>query len=354
MRAEIFSESTVNPYVSVIVPVFNGDKTIARCLHSVQEQSFSDWECIVIDDGSTDNTSMIIKQFAEADNRIIIINNHLNLGVSESRNRGIDRAIGEWITFLDADDYLDRDYLERLAMTQKQYQTDLTMCEFTNIGPEKGKQKRKNILDNDYYAEKEDFISSFSPKLLWNNEKERPGGPVCKLYSKKIIYENKIYFKKDVPYNEDLLFNLWYFQFVSSFYYIHESLYYRLLHEASAEHIFRCGVYGEVQKMLLYYQELKLRFQWKYDTEKMFFFHVLVDLPFRVYICKAENTMPLRAEKREYYQFLKKPDIYDKWESICLSDCIGLKKKIKYVLVKTHQFYLLKEMCSKWNLVKKI
>lgn len=92
------------PTVSVIMPAFNCEKTVADSIRSIQEQQFSDWEAIIVDDHSTDNTLRILKYISKQDPRLILIQNTKNLGVSEARNVGISASRGDYIAFLDSDD----------------------------------------------------------------------------------------------------------------------------------------------------------------------------------------------------------------------------------------------------------
>ena len=100
-----------NKCVSIILPTFNDEKTIARAIKSVILQSYSNWELIVINDNSQDRTLSVIKNFN--DERIHVVNNHVNKGLAYSRNIGLDRASGEYIAFLDADDWIDPDFLNK-------------------------------------------------------------------------------------------------------------------------------------------------------------------------------------------------------------------------------------------------
>lgn len=334
------------PYVTIIIPAYNAEQTVERCLLSVIEQSYRDWECIVINDGSTDDTGSVIRSFADKDKRIKELV-QVNAGVSAARNNGINSAAGELITFLDADDYLESDYLEKLVTLQMQYQTDLTMCEFTNFSPDEDKRDRREILNKDLYAEGEEAFKTFFPIFLWNGKKQRPGGPACKLYRRKIIRENNIIFNEDVHYNEDFLFNLWYFQFVSSFYYLHESLYNRLLHKSSAVHRYQNDIYFEVEKLFANYRQLRDRFKWECREERMFLLHLLTDLPFNMYICRPENPLRYIEKKKEYFEFIRNPDVYDEYKKIAFRDCVNLKSKVKLLLLKTEQFYLLEILYSK-------
>ena len=202
-------------------------------------------------------------------------------------------------------------YLEKLVGLQKKYQTDLTMCEFTNITPTGSRRDRRDILDHDLYAKGKDAFEAFFPVFLWNGRKQRPGGPVCKLYKREIIIKHDIAFNKDVHYNEDFLFNLWYFQYVSSLFYLHESLYNRLIHETSAVHRYQPDIYLEVEKLFVNYRQLRAKFKWECRAERKFFLHLLTDLPFNMFICRRENSLSYGEKRRGYFAFIKKSDIYD-------------------------------------------
>lgn len=97
--------------VSVIIPAYNAARTLPRCLKSIQAQYEQNWECIVVNDGSTDNTAEIIERYAMLDSRIRVIT-QANCGVSAARNCGLKHAIGEYVTFVDSDDYVELDYFQ--------------------------------------------------------------------------------------------------------------------------------------------------------------------------------------------------------------------------------------------------
>lgn len=113
------------PEVSVIIPVYNTEQFLEDCLNSVLAQTFTDFEIIAVDDGSTDNSAAIVKQFAAKDNRIVIIHQE-NKGISEARNTGIKAARGNWITFVDSDDMLAPSFLQKLWDAAKQNNASIT------------------------------------------------------------------------------------------------------------------------------------------------------------------------------------------------------------------------------------
>ena len=103
-----------SPKVSIIIPAYNAQGSIARCLTSVIEQTLAELEILVIDDGSTDQTMAILQQYAKKDARIRVLGLLQNSGVAVARNLGIDLAKGTYLGFIDADDYIDRDFYEKL------------------------------------------------------------------------------------------------------------------------------------------------------------------------------------------------------------------------------------------------
>ena len=106
----------MRPKISVIIPIYNVEKYLRRCLDSVKNQIFTDWQAICVDDGSPDNSGKIADEYAAKDKRFVVIHKE-NTGVSDTRNVGIKHAIGEYIHFMDSDDVLDIDYYEKMLKT---------------------------------------------------------------------------------------------------------------------------------------------------------------------------------------------------------------------------------------------
>lgn len=102
--------------VSIIVPGYNVEKYIITCLESIENQTYQNFEVIIIDDGSTDNTGNICDQFSKKDNRFKVWHTQ-NGGISKARNIGLEKAKGEYIVFIDSDDYVHKDYIKRLTET---------------------------------------------------------------------------------------------------------------------------------------------------------------------------------------------------------------------------------------------
>ena len=118
--------------VSVIIPVYNVEKYLNQCLDSICVQTLKEIEIICINDGSTDNSWKILEKYAQNDSRFVIINKN-NEGVSVARNTGISCAVGEFICFVDSDDYVDKNYLEKLYNAAVEYDCDIACCGFVRF-----------------------------------------------------------------------------------------------------------------------------------------------------------------------------------------------------------------------------
>lgn len=122
----------MHPIVSIITPAYNTERYLSKCIESILGQTFSDWELIIADDGSTDGTYAIAKKYAEADDRITVIHN-INQGVSIARNNCIEKACGDYLCFIDSDDTVAPEYLEVLVKCAEENCTDITQCSFSYV-----------------------------------------------------------------------------------------------------------------------------------------------------------------------------------------------------------------------------
>ncbi|WP_342645893.1 glycosyltransferase [Mucilaginibacter sp. CSA2-8R] len=122
--------------LSIIIPVYNKEQYIDGCLTSILNQTFTDFELILVDDGSTDESQAVCRRFAEKDNRIILITQP-NGGVSAARNVGLSKASGKYIGFIDSDDAIEADMYELLIHNAEQYEADISICRLKTIFPDK-------------------------------------------------------------------------------------------------------------------------------------------------------------------------------------------------------------------------
>ena len=178
--------------ISVIIPVYNSDKYLDKCLNSIINQKFKDYEIIIINDGSTDNSKNIIDEFKQNHKNIVIIDKE-NEGIGKARNDGIKKATGEYITFVDSDDYIKEDMLKTFYEFAKKNNLDLVTGTYYKI---------KNNKET-FFESKKFKIGNVktSPQILFSVEY----GPCAKLYKRQLLINNNIYFEEDKKY-EDMPF----------------------------------------------------------------------------------------------------------------------------------------------------
>lgn len=203
------------PTISVIVPVYNAKKYLHRCIDSILSQTFTDFELLLIDDGSKDKSGAICDEYAVKDNRVRVFHKE-NGGVSSARNLGLDNARGEWITFIDADDYL---YDGAFPISLKGFSVDLIVGGYSHVYVRTGKVFN-NIPDNrtlDIRKDAEYFGAIIGTYLTT---------PWCKLFKRYIIQNSKLRFCENLSYGEDTDFVFRYIHQINIIQFIPSLVYY--------------------------------------------------------------------------------------------------------------------------------
>lgn len=196
------------PLVSVIVPVYKVEQVVKNCIESILNQTFTNFELILVDDGSPDNSGKICDEYAQKDDRVIVIHKE-NGGVSSARNVGIDKAKGKYICFVDSDDYVSKDYLKTLIDVEENNNADNIWCYFKSVDKYSEKIDCKEVSS-------EPNIEKYTVKdIMTLHEKWLDAGPVCKLYISDIIKENNLKFDESLSLGEDLIFNFVYLDYTN-------------------------------------------------------------------------------------------------------------------------------------------
>ena len=190
--------------ISIIVPVYNAQKYIKRCVESILNQSYQKWELILIDDGSKDDSSLICDELKQTDSRIHVVHS-VNQGASAARNRGLDEAAGDYITFVDADDWVEPNHLEVLV---NQIDSDVDLCINSFIadlyyGSRPYQYKEVKTQDNIESINAFFTILLQHSQFLWN-----------KLFKSNIINDNHIRFNTSISLGEDNIFILEYLNYI--------------------------------------------------------------------------------------------------------------------------------------------
>lgn len=204
------------PKISVIIPCYNVENYITKCINSVLEQSYENIEVVLIDDGSTDNTSNVLLKCIESRSNVIYVQNK-NSGVSNARNTGLDKATGEYVMFLDSDDYISKNTISNMLKLMIKYNSDLVKCNIQKEYIIENKiekvkpiySKVKNILNKD-------FSKTIYKKIL---STETMNSVCCSLFKTEIIKESKLKFREDIHNGEDAIFFMNYINRCNSFLY---------------------------------------------------------------------------------------------------------------------------------------
>ncbi len=290
------------PLVSIILPVYNAQSHLNRCLGSICAQQYEDLEIIVINDGSKDQSLPVCEEFRKKDSRILLVDK-ANSGVSDTRNLGLKLASGKYVEFVDSDDYLDPDFTERLVAAAEENEADFVIAPYKMVIPA-GASKPEQVLDKiqdelgvmsvarppevrEYgflpagVYDKDTFAlrlmdkpASYFYSVLWN-----------KLYRRDILTGNDIQFVSEMRWAEDLVFNLRYIQYAERFVAIDKPGYYYVQNPQSICHtqINPATIVQNKLQVFRYYKDLYTRLG-IYEEVRPQLYKFLVDI--------AESTYP--------------------------------------------------------------
>ena len=290
------------PLVSIILPVYNAQNHLARCVGSICAQTYRNIEIIILNDGSKDQSLPVCEEFRQKDSRILLVDK-ANSGVSDTRNLGLKLASGKYVEFVDSDDYLDPDFTERLVAAAEENEADFVIAPYKMVIPA-GASKPEQVLDKiqdelgvmsvarppevrEYgflpagVYDKDTFAlrlmdkpASYLYSVLWN-----------KLYRRDILTGNDIQFVSEMRWAEDLVFNLRYIQYAERFVAIDKPGYYYVQNPQSICHtqINAATIVQNKLQVFRYYKDLYTRLG-IYEEVRPQLYKFLVDI--------AESTYP--------------------------------------------------------------
>ncbi|MBQ7534743.1 MAG: glycosyltransferase family 2 protein [Stomatobaculum sp.] len=191
------------PKVSIIIPIYNAEKAVRRCIDSVLDQEYKDFELLLMDDGSKDGSPVILDEYAEKDERVRVVHKP-NSGVSATRNMALDMAKGDWIQFLDADDWITKDATKLFVRTAEENDADMVIADFYRVVGEhtsrKGDIWTSRVITREEYG---DYMmknpADYYYGVLWN-----------KLFRREILNKYGIRMDESLHWCEDFIFNMEY------------------------------------------------------------------------------------------------------------------------------------------------
>ncbi len=239
------------PLVSVIIPVYNGEATVVRCLKSVLFQDYLNLEILAVNDGSTDRSLALCRELADYDSRVIIIDQP-NSGVSAARNHALDIARGKYIQFLDCDDWITPDATARMTAAAEKSGCDLVIGDFYRVDQERMELKthirNSSVMTRQEYCRcMMDEPADFYYGVLWN-----------KLFRRDIIETCHLRCDTDLNWCEDFLFNLQYIRNADTFCALQAPVYYYVKTKGSlvSTEVRPARIWKVRRKLLQYYREL--------------------------------------------------------------------------------------------------
>ena len=219
-------DELMRPMVSIIVPIYNAEQYLRRCVDSILNQEYTDFELLLVNDGSTDASGDICEEYGDQDPRVIVIQKE-NTGVSDSRNRALDRARGKYLQFLDSDDWITPDATRLFVRAAEEYGCDMVISDFYRVVGErlstKGDIEEEGVLTREEFAaHMMENPADFYYGVLWN-----------KLYRRDIVEEHNLLMDTDINWCEDFMFNLEYIRYAKVFYALHAPIYYYVKRKGS-------------------------------------------------------------------------------------------------------------------------
>ena len=259
--------------VSIIVPVYNGSKVLPRCVESILNQDFTDFELLLIDDGSKDDSFKIMSSYAEKDPRVISIHKE-NGGVSSTRNTGLSLAKGKYIQFVDVDDFLPFDSVKMMVREMEDNDVQMVIGDFYRMVQDKVSQKgsihKGGIITRNSYADSMMLSpADFYYGVLWN-----------KMYRKDILDKYNIRMDDNISFCEDMIFNLEYLLHVNNIFVVKAPVYYYVLTEGSLveKNMNLESIIKMKTSVVKYYSDFyqNILDEKDYDTRKPFIYSYLI------------------------------------------------------------------------------
>jgi glycosyltransferase involved in cell wall biosynthesis len=210
------------PYFSIIIPVYNVAPYLRECLDSVLAQTFTDWEAICVDDGSTDESGLILDEYAQKDKRFKVIHQE-NKGVNFVRQRALDNSTGRWIASIDSDDWVEENFLKRFFDATDKFDCDMVWSDYYIV-----KNGKKVYEKQDCLPDAEKLQEAFLKGALW-------GANWNKIYSRNFILKHNVSYpiSERVYSSEDLCFNIAFLSYCPKVKYVQNAYYYYRVRKGS-------------------------------------------------------------------------------------------------------------------------
>lgn len=288
----------MNPLISIIIPVYNVEQYLSKCLESIIKQTYNNIEIILIDDGSSDNSKKICDEYLQKDSRIVVIHKD-NEGVSIARNTGLDIAKGEYISFIDADDYIDQDMYEFLLNNLIENNADISSCGYNKVFEdriEKGIGSDSNLLLDNVDAVKETIKKRNLFPSVW-----------AKLYKKDCIGD--IRFNPSIKLSEDYLFCFETACRCQKYFHSKQSKYNYVMRESSALHTIRYINYDDFKVSQFILKQVERKYPELLGYAEIKSIEVSIDLMYSIQVYQHNRNYEIEDECMKFLDRMSNKDI---------------------------------------------
>ena len=327
----------MNTQISVIVPVYNVEKYLEKCVDSILAQTFRDFEVILVDDGSPDNCPQICDAYAKRDERVRYIHKE-NGGLTSARLAGYHESVGKYICFVDSDDFVAPEYLHKMYDAIEGKQADLVMCSYY-VGAGENYSICQLPYEAKLYRNNKDIQTLFISALLGspiNGESVR-GFVWNKLYRRELIHEICFHSEREY-YLEDHIFNLKYFENIRSVCVIDDPLYYYFQNPSSLTSSYREKKWEKYKKLFSFFEQYLCNNSFEYleDFDSSNFQRIClldaIDNATRMdYVARARREIKKILQDEQASELIRKTSI----------NGLPLTNQIALILLKSHMYSIL-------------
>lgn len=314
-----------NPIISVVVPVYNTESYLRKCIASIQAQTYKNLEIICVDDGSADRSGIILDNMAKSDRRLHILHTE-NRGVSEARNTALELASGEFISFIDSDDYIEPDMYNLMIQGMRKQEVDIVTCNYSMVYG----NEVVRMINKVKVPEKPLDTIKFLEYVYERDIYKGVAGYICtRLFRRSLIMDNiskeiAVVFDNRLSFGEDVVFMAEISMRARQVFYIHKSLYNYVQHEESAAHNRK----KQLEKLdwIRAYEHVVKIYEENNVPEK------IVDLVKRMYVYRCGKTLETAFERGDHKkcEMLKK-NIKDNLETYIKTN-INYLDRIQWII----------------------
>lgn len=321
------------PAVSVIVPVYNCEGYLHRCVDSILGQTLKDLELLLIDDGSTDSSGALCDAYASRDSRVRALHKE-NGGAASARNKGLDNARGDYVGFVDADDYIEPDMYGQMHQAAVQSGAQLVLCDGIREGADGTAVYMSQPIREGFYS-KEQMYREYFPCLLMREDIEFPptiSNWLC-MVKRSLLEEHAVRYDKGAKYCEDSLFGSLAAYYADSFYYLkHKHLYHYCFNASSTTHTLHLDKWEVFQHIIglsrsFFLQAQDYNFALQLSIQAVYFaFNAINEL--------RSSDLPKQETRRRIREIAASQELRAAWKDFKMPENISIRLKLRVLLLK--------------------